>query len=75
MLEFISMGEIKEEQLQDIACIGYRDKCIWLDKNQEFMLSPSGKTIYIVCYDKNKNIIGKKGFRVSSCIYYTEITD
>ena len=38
----------------------------WLNKGQKFELSKSGKMIYIVQYDHDKEI-GRKGFRLN-CI-------
>lgn len=72
--EIIGTFEIKQEDLKNLACLQYKDKRIYLGKEQKWELSKSNKTIYIVQYDKEKTI-GKKGFRISSCLFYAEYYD
>lgn len=67
----ISCFEIKQEQLKELVFITYKNMNIYLDKEQKWELSKSGKTIYIVQYDNGKEI-GKKGFRISSCLFFNE---
>lgn len=69
--EVLSCFEISKEQLDELAFIVYKNKHIYLGKEQKWELSPSGKTIYVVQYDKGKEI-GRKGFRVSSCVFFNE---
>jgi len=66
--------QFNKEDLGALVYITHRDKNIYLGNEQKFELSDSGKTIYIVQYDKNKEI-GRKGFRVSSCLFFTEYYD
>lgn len=70
----ISAFEIDKKDLDQLVFITYKDKNIYLGKEQKFELSDSGKTIYIVQYDKNEEI-GRKRFRVSSCLFFNEIYD
>ena len=72
--ELISCYEINEEELKNLAFITYRDKNIYLGKDQKWELSKSGKTIYIVQYDNDKEL-ARKGFRVSSCLFFNEYYD
>jgi len=72
--ELIGFGEIKEEQLKELVGITYKDMNIYLGKEQKWEISKSGKTIYVVQYD-NKKEIGRKGFRVSSCVFFNEFYD
>lgn len=69
----IGYGFISEKDVSNISSIQYKNMKIALNKNQKFELSKSGKQIYIVQYDENNNVYAKKGFRVSSCLFYTEI--
>lgn len=75
-MEQILLGacQFNKEDLDQLVFITYKDKNIYLGKEQKFELSDSGKTIYIVQYDKNEEI-GRKGFRVSSCLFFNEIYD
>lgn len=70
----ISAFEFDEKDLDQLVFIAYKDKNIYLGEEQKFELSDSKKTIYIVQYD-NGEIIGKKGFRTSSCLFFNEIYD
>ena len=72
--ELIGCYEINSKQLDELAFITYRDKNIYLGKEQKWELSPSGKTIYVVQYDKGEEI-GRKGFRISSCLFFNEYYD
>ena len=72
--ELIGAFEIKEEQLQDLAFITYKNMNIYLGKEQKWEISPSGKTIYVVQYDKGEEI-GRKGFRIASCLFFNEYYD
>ena len=72
--ELISAFEIKEEQLDELAFVTYKDMNIYLNSNQKWELSKSGKTIYIVQVVDNKDFF-KKGFRVSSCLFFNEYYD
>lgn len=54
--ELIGCGEITKEQLSELVFITYRNLNIYLGKEQKWELSPSGKTIYVVQYDKGKEI-------------------
>lgn len=72
--ELISAFEINEEQLKELAFITYRDMNIYLGKGQKWEISKSGKTIYVVQYDNNEEI-GRKGFRISSCLFFNEYYD
>lgn len=72
--ELISCYEIKEEELKNLAFITYRDKNIYLGKDQKWELSKSGKTIYVVQYDNGKEF-ARKGFRVRSCLFFNEYYD
>ena len=72
--ELIGAFEIKEEQLQDLAFITYKNMNIYLGKEQKWEISSSNKTIYVVQYDKGKEI-GRKGFRISSCLFFNEYYD
>lgn len=72
--ELIGYCEIKKEQLNELAFIKYKDMNIYLNINQKWELSESGKTIYIVQYDDNKQF-ARKGFRVSSCLFFNEYYD
>lgn len=69
--ELIGFGEIKEEQLKDLVFITYKDMNIYLGKGQQWEISKSGKTIYVVQYDNNKEI-GRKGWRISSLLFFNE---
>lgn len=69
--ELIGCREIKKEQLNDLTFITYKDMDIYLNINQKWELSESGKTIYIMQYEDNK-IFARKGFRVSSCLFFNE---
>ena len=70
----VSAFEISKEQLQEVAFITYKDMNIYLGKEQKWEISKSGKTIYIVQYDNGKEI-GRKGFRISSCLFFNELYD
>lgn len=72
--ELISCYEISNEQLKELVFITYRDMNIYLGKEQQWEISPSGKTIYVVQYDNGKEI-GRKGFRISSCLFFNEYYD
>ena len=72
--ELLSAWEFDKKDLDNLACIQYRYKCIYLGKEQKWELSDSGKTIYVVQYDNNEEI-GRKGFRVSSCLFFNEYYD
>ena len=72
--KLIGCMEIKEEQLEELAFITYKDMNIYLGKEQKWEISKSGKTIYIVQYDNDKEI-GRKGFRISSCLFFNEYYD
>lgn len=72
--ELIGCMQIKEEQLDELAFITYKDMNIYLGKEQKWEISKSGKTIYVVQYDNNKEI-GRKGFRISSCLFFNEYYD
>lgn len=72
--ELIGCREIKEEQLKELAFITYKDMNIYLGKEQKWEISKSKKTIYIVQYDNGKEI-GRKGFRISSCLFFNEYYD
>ena len=72
--EIIGFGEIKEEQLKELVFITYKDKNIYLGEQQKWELSKSGKTIYIVQYDKEKEM-ARKGWRISSCLFFNEYYD
>lgn len=69
--ELIGCGEIKENQLDELAFITYKDMNIYLGKGQKWELSKSKKTIYVVQYEKEKEI-ARKGFRISSCLFFNE---
>ena len=75
-MEQILIGAMNfnKDDLEQLVFITYKNKNIYLGKNQKFELSDSGKTIYIVQYDNSK-IIGKKGFRTSNCLFFNEIYD
>lgn len=75
-MELILLGafEINDEDINSVSCIQYKNMKIWLGKEQKFELSESKKTIYIIQYDNNKEI-GRKGFRVASCLFFTEINE
>lgn len=66
--------QFNKNDLDALVSIQYKDKRIYLGKEQRFELSNSGKTIYIVQLDNGKEIF-KKGFRVSSCLFFSEIWD
>lgn len=70
----LSCFELKKEDLKDLTYIQYQGKNIYLGKEQKWEISPSGKTIYVVQYDKGEEI-GRKGFRISSCIFVSELID
>lgn len=70
----ISAYEITQEQLQELTFITYKDMNIYLGKEQKWEISSSGKTIYVVQYDKGEEI-GRKGFRISSCLFFNELYD
>lgn len=70
----VSAFEISKEQLQEVAFITYKDMNIYLGKEQKWEISESGKTIYVVQYDNEKEI-GRKGFRISSCLFFNELYD
>lgn len=72
--ELISAYEINEEQLKELAFITYRNMNIYLGRQQKWEISKSGKTIYVVQYDNNEEI-GRKGFRISSCLFFNEYYD
>lgn len=72
--ELIGCREITKEQLNELAFITYKNLNIYLGKEQKWELSSSGKTIYVVQYDKGKEI-GRKGWRVSSCLFFNEYYD
>ena len=72
--ELISCYEISNEQLNELAFITYKDMNIYLGKEQQWEISKSGKTIYVVQYDNEKEI-GRKGFRISSCLFFNEYYD
>lgn len=72
--ELIGFGEISPEQLDEIAFIQYKNMSIYKGKEQKWELSPSNKTIFIVQYDNGKEI-GRKGWRVSSCLFFNEYYD
>lgn len=72
--ELIGCCEISQEQLEELAFITYKNMNIYLGKNQKWEISPSKKTIYVVQYDNNKEI-GRKAFRVSSCLFFNEYYD
>lgn len=72
--ELIGYGEITKAQLNELVFITYKNLNIYLGKEQKWELSPSGKTIYVVQYDKDKEI-GRKGWRVSSCLFFNEYYD
>ena len=72
--ELISYGEITKEQLNELVFITYRNLNIYLKKKKKWELSPTGKTIYVVQYDKGKEI-ARKGWRVSSCLFFNEYYD
>ena len=72
--ELIGYGEIKQEQLNELAFITYKNFNIYLGKEQKWEISTSGKTIYIVQYDKGKEI-ARKGWRISSCLFFNEYYD
>ena len=69
--ELISCFEINEEQLKELTFIKFRDMNIYLGKEQKWEISKTGKTIYVVQYDNEKEI-GRKGFRISSCLFFNE---
>ena len=52
----ISCYEINKEQLDELSFITYKDKNIYLGKEQKWELSPSNKTIYVVQYIIKYNI-------------------
>ena len=70
----LGIGEIKED-VNNISYIQYKNMKIHLDKNQKWKLSDSKKTIYVVQLDENNNEYALKGFRVKSCLFFTEIYD
>lgn len=72
----ITIKDVKDyiKDLDLLGFITYRDKNIYLGKEQKWELSDSGKTIYVVQYDKGEEI-GRKGFRVSSCLFFAEYYD
>lgn len=72
--ELIGVCEIKKEQLDELTFITYRNMNVYLGKEQKWELSSSGKTIYVVQYDGEKEI-GRKGFRISSCLFFNEYYD
>ena len=72
--ELLGAMQFDKKDLNALACIQYRDKCIYLGKEQKWELSDSGKTIYVVQYEGNEEI-GRKGFRVSSCLFFNEYYD
>lgn len=72
--KLIGCMEIKEEQLGELAFITYKDMNIYLGKEQKWEISKSGKTIYIVQYDNGKEM-DRKGFRISSCLFFNEYYD
>lgn len=65
--------QVDESDIENITYICYKDKNIYLNNNQKFELSKSKKTIYIVQYDENMKEYAKKGFRVSSCLFFQEL--
>ena len=71
----LGVGEIKEEELSSLAYVRYKNMKIYLGKNQKWKLSDSKKTIYVVQLDENNNEYALKGFRVKSCLFFTEIYD
>lgn len=75
-MESILLGamEFDEKDLSSLSSIQYKDMRIHLGKEQKFELSDSKKTIYIVQYDDNKEI-GRKGFRISNCLFFQDIYD
>lgn len=72
--ELISCYKICKEQLNELAFIKYKNLNIYLDKEQKWEISSSGKTIYVVQYNGEKEI-GRKGFRISSCLFFNEYYD
>lgn len=72
--ELIGCYEITQEKLKELAFIMYKDMNIYLGKEQKWEISKSGKTIYVVQYDKEQEI-GRKGFRISSCLFFNEYYD
>ena len=74
-LHILSAFELKKEDLKNVSVIGYKNMHIYLSKGQSLELSKSGKTFNIVQKDTNNNIIGKKNYRVSSCIFMQELFD
>lgn len=72
--ELIGCYEIKQEQLKELAFITYKNMNIYLGKGQKWEVSKSGKTIYVVQYDNDKEIT-RKGFRISSCLFFNEYYD
>ena len=70
----LGIGEIKED-VNNISYIQYKNMKIHLDKKQKWKLSDSKKTIYVVQLDENNNEYALKGFRVKSCLFFTEIYD
>lgn len=72
--ELISTFSITQEQLQELAFITYKDMNIYLGKEQKWEISKSGKTIYVVQYDNGKET-ARKGFRISSCLFFNEYYD
>ena len=72
--ELIGAMEFSKDRLDELVFIVYKDMNIYLGKEQKWELSKSGKTIYVVQYDKEKEI-GRKGFRISSCLFFNEYYD
>ena len=72
--ELLGAMQFDKTDLENLACIQYKNMTIYLGKEQKWELSDSGKTIYVVQYDKNKEI-GRKGFRIDSCLFFAEYYD
>ena len=75
-MESILLGamQFSKDDLDSLSSIQYKNMKIHLGKEQKFELSDTGKTIYIVQYDKDKEI-GRKSFRVASCLFFQDIYD
>lgn len=72
--KLIGCYKITNEQLSELTFITCNDMNIYLGKEQKWEISPSGKTIYVVQYDKGQEI-GRKGFKISSCLFFNEYYD
>ena len=71
--ELIGAFEIKEEQLDELAFITYKDMNIYLNLNQKWELSNSGKTIYIVQVVDNKEFAKKVLAEITDCSVSFEV--